>query len=86
MYRAWKYREPMASVARGLGFGAPSKVSIEIEIFQWKCPFQNKYCIAFSSKTELQAWNNMQATNGMATVAHCPGPGAPSKVPIRFSN
>jgi hypothetical protein len=48
----------MASVAPGLGLGAPSKIPIDFKIFQWKCPFQNENGLALS-KMKFQACNFM---------------------------
>ena len=38
----------MASIAPGLGFGAPSKAPIDFKIFQWKCTLQNENGLALS--------------------------------------
>ena len=55
-FQAWIYTEAMASFAPGLGLCAPSNVSIDCRIFQWKCPLQNEIGLALALlKMKIQA-------------------------------
>ena len=40
----------MAFFAPGFGLGAPSKLSIDYKIFQWKCPLQNEIALPFQNE------------------------------------